>query len=246
MSTEEGYATTSEDTESEQINLDIANERKAQGNELFRAGKWNEALVAYQAALNCVPKRPQPKGKERSPDDNPSIDRTEEAASVTQQEEVAPIDVSSPGVSEDEKKLTNLRAVLSANIGACHVKLGEYKEAVKACSEAILDDPDYIKARERRASCNEILGTWTSYTAAQEDYNALLKLYTSPAQINDVQKKLRILKPKLEAAQKRETDEMLSKLKGLGDSILGNFGLSTNNFKFEPNGQGGYSVNFTR
>jgi hypothetical protein len=25
---------------------------------------------------------------------------------------------------------------------------------------------------------------------------------------------------------------------------IGNFGLSTNNFKFEPNGQGGYSVNF--
>jgi len=53
------------------------------------------------------------------------------------------------------------------------------------------------------------------------DYNALLKLHTSPAQINDVQKKLRLLKPKLESAQKRETDEMLNKLKGLGDSILG-------------------------
>lgn len=26
----------------------------------------------------------------------------------------------------------------------------------------------------------------------------------------------------------------------------GNFGLSTDNFKFEPNGQGGYSMNFVR
>lgn len=25
---------------------------------------------------------------------------------------------------------------------------------------------------------------------------------------------------------------------------LGKFGLSTDNFKFEPNGQGGYSMNF--
>ena len=57
---------------------------------------------------------------------------------------------------------------------------------------------------------------------------------------------------------------MLGKLKGLGNSILGtlldynmvagnptlssqgNFGLSTDNFKFEPNGQGGYSMNFTQ
>lgn len=28
--------------------------------------------------------------------------------------------------------------------------------------------------------------------------------------------------------------------------IKGNFGLSTDNFQFVPNGQGGYSVNFTK
>jgi len=57
--------------------------------------------------------------------------------------------------------------------------------------------------------------------------------------------------------------EMVDKLKGLGNSVLGErntpkvgngaeevnagrFGLSTDNFKFEPNGQGGYSLNFAR
>lgn len=57
---------------------------------------------------------------------------------------------------------------------------------------------------------------------------------------------------------------MLGKLKGLGNSILGerdgswplfhtkfwtfvgNFGLSTDNFQFTPNGRGGYSMNFVR
>ena len=53
------------------------------------------------------------------------------------------------------------------------------------------------------------------------DYNTLLKLYTSPKQVNETRKKLQYLKPRLEAAQKQETDEMLSKLKGLGNSILG-------------------------
>lgn len=81
-------------------------------------------------------------------------------------------------------------------------------------------------------------------------------------QTKDIETKLRFLKPRVEAAQKQETTEMLDKLKGLGNSLLGmqpflklnhcsptcsgNFGLSTDNFKFEPNGQGGYSVNFSQ
>jgi hypothetical protein len=72
------------------------------------------------------------------------------------------------------------------------------------------------------------------------------------------------MQPQIEAAQKKEMGEMVDKLKGLGNSILGkhcpraigktmsfknrqgNFGLSVDNFKFEPNGQGGYSMNFSR
>ena len=57
---------------------------------------------------------------------------------------------------------------------------------------------------------------------------------------------------------------MMAKLKDLGNTVLGmhlqkdrrftlndflrlgKFGLSTDNFKFEPNGQGGYGMNFVR
>ena len=54
------------------------------------------------------------------------------------------------------------------------------------------------------------------------DYNILLALLPpSSPQTFDIQKKLRILKPRLEAAQKRETAEMMDKLKGLGNSFLG-------------------------
>jgi len=94
-----------------------------------------------------------------------------------------------------------------------------------------------VKALERRANCNDILNTWSSLTSAQEgelvstcipfadceiklDYSKLLTLVSSPS---DIGRKLQALKPKLEAAQKRETGEMLSKLKGLGNSILGVF-----------------------
>ena len=78
----------------------------------------------------------------------------------------------------------------------------------------------------------------------------------------EAKRSLRLLEPRIEEAQKRETGEMVDKLKGIGNSILGErnspklevtlksnagrFGLSTDNFKFEPNGQGGYSLNFSQ
>lgn len=33
---------------------------------------------------------------------------------------------------------------------------------------AILDDPLYVKALERRVACNEIINSWSSLTSAQE------------------------------------------------------------------------------
>lgn len=61
---------------------------------------------------------------------------------------------------------------------------GEHKDAVAACTEggpvsshglrfahvmaALLDDPNYIKALQRRAASNEQLDSWSSLTSAQE------------------------------------------------------------------------------
>ncbi|PPQ89610.1 hypothetical protein CVT25_012355 [Psilocybe cyanescens] len=226
--------------------LEIASDRKQDGNNHFRAGKWDEALVAYRSALNCLPKRSLSANEVNPLPSEEDGEAGEKQNSDAPKAEEDVVDISSPAVSETDKEAARLRAVLNANIGACFVKLGDHKEAVKSCTEAIHDDPTYVKARERRAASNDVLNTWTSLTSVQEDYDALLKLINSPSQQSDIKRKLQLLKPRLEAAQKRETDEMLGKLKGLGNSILGNFGLSTDNFKFEPNGAGGYSMNFTR
>jgi len=231
--------------------LEIANERKCEGNECFRAKKWNEALVAYQSGLDYLPKRPSKSGTDSKIASNPPSDETAEdtdPSTLPKDAEDPAIEIVSPASAENEsdRECARLRAALNANIGACYVKLGDHKAVIEACSQALLDDPTYTKALERRASSNDAINTWTSLTAAQEDYNSLLKLVTSPSQLLDIRRKLQQLKPRLESAQKKETAEMMDKLKGLGNSLLGNFGLSTDNFKFEPNGQGGYSVNFSR
>ncbi|KAJ6604370.1 hypothetical protein DFH09DRAFT_1122457 [Mycena vulgaris] len=217
--------------------LRLAEEFKTEGNDHFRARRWDEALVAYRAGLGRLPQK-----------------RKAEIQSLVDDENDTPLAPESADITPDEVPLTpeetecaKARAVLSANIGACFVKLGDHKQAVEACSQALLDDPNYVKALQRRAASNEKINTWSSLTAAQEDYATLLKILPpSTPQAKEIARSELLLKPRLEAAQKAETAEMLGKLKGLGNSILGNFGLSTDNFKFEPNGQGGYSMNFTK
>lgn len=57
---------------------------------------------------------------------------------------------------------------------------------------------------------------------AMQDYSKLLTLLpgSSPL-VKEIRQSLRLLEPQVEVAKKRETDEMLGKLKGLGNSILG-------------------------
>jgi hypothetical protein len=52
------------------------------------------------------------------------------------------------------------------------------------------------------------------------------------------------LQASAEMKKKQMTNEMLGKLKDLGNSILGNFGIYLDNFKMTPNGQGGYSIQY--
>ncbi|OBZ79933.1 Tetratricopeptide repeat protein 1 [Grifola frondosa] len=234
--------------------LKDAEDLKLEGNDHFRAKRWDEALATYTSALGRLPKRkespPPSSAKENGKGRNDTSSDTEDAEDThksTNPEGVSSVEEDTIPPTELEVQCAKARSIMSANIGACYVKLGDHKEAVAACSQALKDDPHYIKALQRRAASNEQINTWSSLSSAQEDYNLLLELLPAGSpQINEVKRSLQSLKPRVEASQKRETAEMLDKLKGLGNSILGNFGLSTDNFQFVPNGQGGYSMNFVR
>lgn len=104
---------------------------------------------------------------------------------------------------------------------------------------ALLDDPNYVKALQRRAASNEHLNTWSSLSSADQgkqliqygayciqtyiaDYTKLLSiLRPSSPQYAETKRLQSALKPRLDEAQKHETGEMLDKLKGIGNSILG-------------------------
>ena len=134
---------------------------------------------------------------------------------------------------------------------------------VKAATAALDEDPHHQKALWRRAKANEAIDSWSSLTSAQKgaalpfhsevcmslisstDYKTLTEI-VPPSQplFRDASSLLRSLEPRIEVARKRDTDKMVGQLKEVGNSVLGWFGMSTDNFKMVPNGEGGYSMNF--
>ncbi|KAH0349292.1 tetratricopeptide repeat protein 1, partial [Aureobasidium melanogenum] len=105
-----------------------------------------------------------------------------------------------------------------------------------------------VKAFLRRAKARSETGGWAALQGAYEDYTFLATVPNlSPLDKRTVQKSMTDIGPKLEDAKSKEMAEMMGKLKGLGNSILKPFGLSTNNFQFvKDEKSGGYSMNFNQ
>lgn len=211
---------------------------KAEGNALFAQGLISEALAAYRKALWYAPLKPLPQRSASAA--VPSQDRdtpTGAAASPDLQPSSTAEEAEARVVAEDTKDYT-LTSQVYCNAGLCLMKLDVKEEAVDMLSEAIRHDEGYLKAYLRRADCYYGLAKWSSAFADYETYEKL-------GGVLDAEGRSR------KAASKAKVDEemqkMLGELKNLGNKILGNFGLSTDNFKFDkdPN-SGGYSMRFER
>ncbi|KIO31886.1 hypothetical protein M407DRAFT_121785 [Tulasnella calospora MUT 4182] len=239
--------------------LKRGDELKSQGNDCFRKSDWDGAIRLYTQALKTVPLRPREHGKggnkpaglsDEDVDEEDAEGQNDDTTDKAKGKEKAKAE-EEPEMPKEltplEKEVATARSVLNANLAACYVKQGKHDEAVRLCTEALADDPNYVKALHRRATANEALGTWTSLGDAEKDYKHLLELLppSDPLRTSST-RALRSLPERIEVQKKKETDEMMGKLKDLGNSVLGKFGLSTDNFKFSPNGQGGYSMNFVR
>ncbi|KTW28460.1 hypothetical protein T552_01721 [Pneumocystis carinii B80] len=140
------------------------------------------------------------------------------------------------------------RSIYYGNIAECYIRKGLWKEAVEACTNALKEEPEYIKALHRRAKANEKIGTWRSLEAALLDYEDMKKSLLESSPIHkSIKESISRIKPMLSEVQEREKTQMLNKLKDLGNNILGKFGLSTDNFKAVQDPQtGNYSISFQK
>ncbi|KAF5742107.1 Tetratricopeptide repeat (TPR)-like superfamily protein [Tripterygium wilfordii] len=144
-------------------------------------------------------------------------------------------------VAPEMPSSVELRSMCHSNRAICFVKLGKYEDAIKECTKALELNPTYMKALIRRGEAHEKL---EHYEEAISDMKKILELDPLNEQ---ARRTIRRLEPL--AAEKREKmkEEMIGKLKDLGNSVLGRFGMSVDNFKAvkDPN-TGSYSVQFQR
>ncbi|KDO16803.1 hypothetical protein SPRG_15594 [Saprolegnia parasitica CBS 223.65] len=133
------------------------------------------------------------------------------------------------------------RAVYSNNRAACLFYLGRQEEAIEDCTVAIELSPNYVKAFLRRAQAYEKLD---KLEEALKDVKSVLEIDPTIASARDSEKRLSAL---VTERQEKMKAEMLEKLKGFGNTILGKFGLSTDNFQMvQDPATGSYNINFTQ
>ena len=133
------------------------------------------------------------------------------------------------------------RATFFANRAACHAKLREHSNVIDDCTSCLELDDTYTKAYLRRAAAREALNLPTE---ALDDAKRAAELDPASKEATSAVARLE----KASAAKLEEQkEEMLGKLKDLGNSVLGRFGMSLDNFKAEkdPN-TGSYNISFQR
>ena len=130
-------------------------------------------------------------------------------------------------------------AVFYGNRAAARLQLCQYEKTITDCDMSVKYDPTYVKAIMRRSKANEKLNKL-------EDALADMKraAEVAPTCVRALRECRR-----LDAAVKTKHEEMktevLGKLKDLGNSILGNFGMSLDNFKaVQDPATGSYSISY--
>ena len=131
-------------------------------------------------------------------------------------------------------------AVYHANRAATLLHLGRLNETIEDCDIALLLNPTYAKAYARRSTASE---RSNDTEAALRDARRACELDPTPAARRNVAR----LQKTEDARLEKLKEETMGKLKDLGNSLLGNFGMSLDNFNAVQDPQsGGYSISFNQ
>jgi len=237
-----------------------AEAHKLEGNRAFGDGRFEDAERHYTAALEASAPAAN-EGASDEPDETEAASarrdaREDDSVSGAGTTDGAPHVASSDVISNEASRTASsgnrdvvvhrARATYFANRAACRLKLARPNEAAEDCTRALRCDESFVKARLRRAEAREtadpkdlegaLADCEAAATDARADAGLRLRAETAAAR----------LRPLVEARREALKEEMLGTLKGLGDALLGNFGLSTKNFKAEKDATGAYSVRFVR
>ncbi|PWA95021.1 Tetratricopeptide-like helical [Artemisia annua] len=132
-----------------------------------------------------------------------------------------------------------IRAICHNNRATCFFKLEKYEDSVKECTKALELNPTYMKPLLRKAEAHEKLENY------DDAITALKKIVELDPSNHQARRTIFRLEPLAIEKREKMKEEMLGKLKDMGNSILGRFGMSVDNFKAvkDPN-TGSYSISF--
>ncbi|RNA04064.1 tetratricopeptide repeat 1, partial [Brachionus plicatilis] len=133
------------------------------------------------------------------------------------------------------------RSVFYSNRSLCFLKLQDNDRCIAECSKSLELDASFIKPLLRRAECYQLMD---KLDESLVDYKKLAELEPKNSTYGS---KIFELDEKIKERNEKMKEEMMGKLKDLGNMVLKPFGLSTENFQFvQDPGTGSYSVNFKK
>jgi len=134
------------------------------------------------------------------------------------------------------------RAILYGNRAAAKIKYGltARESAIEDCTKSLENSDKYMKSLIRRAKLYEELD---KLDEAFADYKRIVELDSSN---HEARAAVQRLPPIINERNEKLKEEMMGKLKDLGNLVLRPFGLSTSNFQLQPTEAGGYTINFKK
>ena len=227
---------------------------KAQGNSEFKNGHFMEAYDMYTMAISKCPTNL--KGVEilRQRDEFNETERAKAFSRQRMEEETIQHQNDETGGSSNPRTRQpssefqlppqphgDLLAIYYCNRAAALLQMDRYDDAVRDCDVSALLCPNYTKAYVRRSTAYE---KSNKTEEALRDARKALELEPGNAIIS--KNVARLKKVETERLEKLK-EETLGKLKDLGNSLLGNFGLSLDNFQaVQDKRTGSYSISFNQ
>ncbi|KAF1347979.1 tetratricopeptide repeat protein-like protein 1 [Delphinella strobiligena] len=237
--------------------LTESNNLKTSANSLFAHGSYSEAIQTYDRALSSCPNYLDYEIAVLQSNIAACHIKLEEwseaidsaSKSVDALERIDPLPKRKTDHGQTDSKKSSQQQQTSGVIEEIDDETAAKIEALEKSGKT-KDDVQKIRVKAflRRAKARSETGGWAALQGAYEDYNYLNTVqHLSPLDWRTVQKSMAEIAPKLDDAKQKEMAEMMSKLKGLGNSILRPFGLNTDQFQFVKDEKtGGYNMNFNQ
>ncbi|CAO3589149.1 unnamed protein product [Absidia cylindrospora] len=204
-----------------------------QGNRYFGAADYDKALTSYQDAATLCPSDEHKQRAVYAANMAACYLKLNQAKEAKTQCDIA-LDLDPLYIKAKLRRAqANERLSSPPSSSALSDALKDYQD--------LLDQHNGVKKQQQQQPKGEDGKETTTTTTTI----TVPRVPLDKATLSTCQRAVRDLPPRIKIQMEKEKEEMMGKLKELGNTVLGKFGLSTDNFQFQQDPtSGNYSMNF--